>query len=147
MRQEHRYISYDNIVKPIQHYAPLFKDFDCIVGVARGGVIPATLFAYQLNIKDIYFTQLSSYDTNNKQSTLYEKVPLTVNNILDKKVLFVDDIADTGHTLNYIKQFYSRYTKESKFYTCIYKEKSTFKPDWYGEIVDNDTWVDFPWET
>lgn len=146
MKQERRYISYDSILEPIQYHTRFFDDFDCIVGIARGGVIPATMFAYQLNIKDIYFTQLSSYDTNNRQSTLYEKIPLTVSYILDKRVLFVDDIADTGHTLNYINQFYSRYTKESVFYTCIYKEKSTFKPDYYGEIVDNDTWVDFPWE-
>ena len=146
MRQERRYICFDSIINHIDNYKCLSNSIDCIVGIARGGVIPATMFAYKLNIKEIYFTQLSSYDKDNKQTTLYEKVPLSVSHIIDKRVLFVDDIADTGHTLNHIKDFYSRYTKDSKFYTCVYKQKSTFKPDFYGEIVDDDTWVEFPWE-
>ena len=139
-------ISYDSIVEDIKQCVQTFQEYDCIVGIARGGVIPATLFAYQLNLKDIYITQLSSYDKDNKHTTLFEKVPLNISDILNKKVLFVDDISDTGQTLNYIKQTYSKYTMDSKFYTCIYKVKSIFKPDYYGKIVNEDTWLDFPWE-
>ena len=140
------HISYDDIVKDINDHIAPFKCIDCVVGIARGGVIPATVFAYKLNIKDIYFTQLSSYDSNNKQTSLYEKLPLSISHILNKNVLFVDDIADSGNTLNYINKVYSRYVKEAKFYTCVYKARSVFKPDFYGRAVDDYTWVNFPWE-
>lgn len=120
--------------------------FDCIVGIARGGMIPAALLAYKLDIKDFHTIQLSSYDSNNKRGTLFEKSYLDVKSILNKNVLFVDDIADSGYTLRYIDNSYKRYTTQCWYFTCVKKPRSVFNPTFSGIVVDNESWVNFPWE-
>ena len=39
-----------------------------IAAVSRGGLIPATIIAHLLGIKDIHFIRLSSYSDNKEQS-------------------------------------------------------------------------------
>lgn len=142
-------VTFDDIKSNIKHHVDInsFKNIDCIVGVVRGGVVPATITAYHLDIKEIYFLQISSYTSDVPGLyELYEKIPLDIHKIMDKSVLFIDDIADTGSTIDYISKTYTRYTKSSTFYTCFYKEKSIVKPNFYGELVNDDIWVKFPWE-
>jgi len=139
-------ITYSEIVNFVDRYSTTAPEFDCIIGIARGGVVPATMLAYKLNIKNFYTIHLSSYDNNNKRGTIFEKVPLDVKNIINKRVLFVDDIADSGYTLEFVNKAYKRYTLLSEYFVCIEKLNTIFKPTYSGLLIDTKCWVNFPWE-
>ena len=61
--------------------------------------------------------------------------------VTDKQILIVDDIADTGHTLNL-------YKKEERNIICTlhHHEQSIVRPDFYCE-EKGDKWIVYPWET
>ena len=89
-----------------------------VYGIPRGGLIPATLISYKLDI------------------------PLLMN--ASKGCLIVDDIADSGRTLLH---FTENDTQFNKYFiaTMFYHERSIVKPNYY-KFMKNDKWIVFPWE-
>ncbi len=65
---------------------------DIIVGIARGGVIPAVMLAKRLNVKDMYCLKVRK----DEPRTVVAEVFTDVN---QKKILLVEDILDTGKSL------------------------------------------------
>ncbi len=118
---------------------------DIIVGIARGGWIPARLLAdfygnrRTANIK-IEFYNNTSRATDNPIITqrISEKVE-------DKIVLIVDDVADSGKSLmaaiEHIKEMGA---KEIRTSTLYYKKHSIIKPEYY--IKETKAWIVYPWE-
>ena len=121
--------------------------YSAILAVARGGLIPAQYIAYKLNIRRIYNFGVITYADNNQilkdeDITLYQS-PAMNSDIHNYKILIVDDIADSGRTLKIITSMYNN----SDVCTIFYKpNKSIVKPDYYGQTIDNDTWVEFPYD-
>ena len=75
-----------------------------IVAVARGGLVPATIIAHLLGIKDIRFIRLSSYANDHQQSEL---VDTTFDEIPNAETTYIiDDICDSGETLLYLRKKY-----------------------------------------
>ena len=70
--------------------------------------------------------------------------PVT-SEVTGKRVLVVDDVADTGHSLkvvaNHLRQ---KGTRELKVCTIYMKPKSIFQPDFYAKTTRK--WIIFPWE-
>jgi hypoxanthine phosphoribosyltransferase len=58
-----------------------------------------------------------------------------------RKILLIDDIADSGRTLQEPSYFGFLTATLVKRYT------STFTPDYIGCTIYNDNWIVFPWET
>ena len=89
-----------------------------VYGIPRGGLIPATLISYKLDI------------------------PLLMN--ASKGCLIVDDIADSGRTLLH---FTENDTQFNKYFiaTMFYHQRSLVKPS-YSKFEKNDKWIVFPWE-
>lgn len=112
-----------------------------IVGVSRGGLIPATLLSHKLGIP-LRTISVSAYEGTRRTVNK----PLVVEGWEDRydsdRTLIVDDILDSGDTLNAIRHlgFMPRYavlaTKQPKHYSSVY----------YFAQVLKDTWVQFPWE-
>ena len=104
-----------------------------IVAVARGGLVPATIIAHLLGIKDIKFIRLSSYSNEHQQSEL---VDTTFDEIPNAETTYIiDDICDSGETLLYLRKKYPL----AKICVVINKNQ-TIKPD-FAPI-----WINFPWE-
>lgn len=130
------------------------NNFDCVIGVAKGGVIPATLVAYNLEVDTFKSIQIKSYTKDNKRGhTKFSSGTLSLFDELGKykNILLVDDLADSGKTLQGFKDLYtylSDIVPVPKITTaCLYhKKKSEFTPDFYVEILEDDLWVNFPWE-
>lgn len=109
-----------------------------IVAITRGGLIPAAIIAQDLDIRTIDTVCITSY--NNKQH-----IPLTVlKNIepRDEKLLFIDDLVDTGDTARTIKRMFPQ-----AYYAVVYA-KPEGKPfiDSFVTEVSQDTWIVFPWD-
>ena len=77
---------------------------DCVVGIGRGGTVPASLIAHQLRC-DLHMVQVNYRDDANQPS--YEQ-PRWLQEELPKlnpttRILLVDDVAVSGKTLTIVK--------------------------------------------
>lgn len=112
-----------------------------LVAVSRGGLIPAQLIAYKLNIRDIRVMKLISYDEDNVRQEIKD---ISTDRLFDgADVYFIDDLADSGATVRYIRK---------KFPTarlcCLLEKTCCLKhPDITArEGIKENTWIIFPWD-
>jgi len=124
------------------------KKYDYVVGIANGGLIPATLIAKRLKLKTMS-VGLESYDGKDfKNVTLWSEINKRLYVLQQHGLcLLVDDISDSGKSFNYIKNAYLK-NEEILCDTAslVVKPKTSFMPDYFAMNVHTDTWVKFPWE-
>mgnify|MGYP003626291854 CR=1 FL=1 len=123
------------------------RDITHVVGLARGGLIPATIMSYVLD-KPLLATGVSSYEGDRKTKKLLTYQPLNIKELkeVNAHVLIVDDICDTGDTMVHVT---NKLALGNIAYTtaCICtKTKITDWLDHYGIVVSDDKWIVFPWE-
>ena len=130
---------------------------DAIIGLSRGGLVPATCLAHLLNVREVLVHGYHSYDedtntryTDNNHGVMYQDVVYDLmKGLSGKHILIVDDLCDEGITLQgLVKRLHKKFHKGAvHFYTAtLYcKEHSVFKPDFVGEHCGKD-WLVFPWE-
>jgi hypoxanthine phosphoribosyltransferase len=121
---------------------------DYIVGVKRGGLIPAVKLSHIFN-KPLIMMSCQLRDSDDKEVRLYEVEEISN----DKKVLIVDDICDSGITMSQIiLKFYSNgfNIDNIKTSSLIYNTSQKFVVDYYAKDIDrshDERWIIFPWET
>ena len=154
-------LSWEEIENDVSLLADKVSKFKpaCIIGIANGGMIPATLLAKKLKVDKLLSCNFKSYGEDNilrkdreHYSTDYVKkvtFPPT-GDFKDGKVLIVDDISDTGYTLQQVSDCINKLWLTSHFVphvaTLYYKPKTTFMPDYTVKEFENDKWIVFPWE-
>ena len=77
-----------------------------IIGIGRGGLIPATMLAYKLNVKNVFNFSIQSYKDDNTRSevfTIIQEPEDGLKQFINEDVLVVDDLADSGSTYSFIK--------------------------------------------
>jgi len=147
-----RFVSWEDIERWCKIVAKKLKEDgyrpDVIVGLARGGLVPARLLSDYLHIKDLYAVKTEHWGitaTPDGEAKLAQ--PLQVN-IDGKKVLVVDDITDTGKSLTLALNHISELSpSEIKSATLLHITHSSYEPDYYAEPVPAEkwTWFIFPW--
>ena len=112
-----------------------------LVAVSRGGLVPAQLIAYKLNIKDIRIMKLASYSDKNERSNIVDS---STDRLYDgRNVYVIDDLADSGETIRYIRQNYP----SSNICTMLVKTCCSHAPDiTTSKVVEEGTWLVFPWD-
>ena len=112
-----------------------------LVAVARGGLIPVQIIAYKLDIKDIRVMKLTSYDDENVRGKIEDT---TTDCLFDgANVYIVDDLADSGATIKYIRKSFPT----ARICTLLKKTGCEEQPDICAkEGVDKGTWIVFPWD-
>lgn len=117
-------------------------EFDAIVGLARGGWIPARILSDFLGVKRLISLQFSSYEEFKKAPLKHlDQEPLELQG---KRILLVDDVADTGSSLIHAKDFIEKGGNECKTAAIYVKPWTRFWPDYFFKEVRE--WVVFPWE-
>ena len=118
---------------------------DMIVGVSRGGWPPARVLSDLLGNPNLASVRAEFYmgvSETKDEPVLSQPVSAEVAN---KKVLIVDEVADTGKSLNLVKKhLVEQGAKEVKIATIYYKQWSIVRPDYYEKQTDR--WIVFPWE-
>ena len=64
---------------------------------------------------------------------------------MSKKVLIVDDVADTGHTLAKVYDFVAHAVDEARAAVLYEKPASVIKSDYVWRRTDR--WINFPWSS
>ncbi len=118
---------------------------DLIVGIAKGGVIPARILTDLLEAPQLTTIQTEFY-TDLNQTKQEPTVKQALNILIEgKKTLLVDDIADSGKSLqlalNHLKQ---QGVQEIRTATLYWKPQSAVVPDFWEK--QTSLWVVFPWE-
>jgi len=118
---------------------------DMIVGVLKGGLIPARILADLLEIGELGFIGVRFYRGVSKREAKPEITIPPVPSVSGRKLLLVDDIVDTGRTLQLVVDELYRYgCLEVKTLAIYVKKWSPVLPDYYYRVTDK--WVVFPWE-
>ncbi len=80
-------------------------DFDIIVGIARGGIIPSSILSY-IHEKELFLMWLNLYGEGMPPERIHEKPKLVKPfdfDVTGKKILLVDDLSRSGETIEYAK--------------------------------------------
>jgi hypoxanthine phosphoribosyltransferase len=121
----------------------LLNNIDCIVCIGRGGLLPSLLLSQKLNIKDVQITNISSYKEKVAEGiVLHNNTKLDIK---DKNVLIVDDLTDSGKTLDYAVSL-CKDAKNVETFVVYYKSCSSFEPDFYFKKMDSEKWIEFNYE-
>ena len=121
-----------------------------VIGLARGGLIPATIISYKLNAPLLSYS-ISSYKDTTKTDEFKINQFVHFDDLkslteVDPHVLVVDDICDTGDTMHYICEKIEFSGIKAKYATLFTKKKHRKFLDHYGVVISNNTWIEFPWE-
>ena len=160
---EKTFLNWENIQEDCKVLADKLSEqnFSCIIGIANGGMIPATLLAKYLKVDKLLSANLKSYQDDKPRDGAHStKDVVKVISFPDwgelkkeKKVLIVDDLSDTGLTLREIKQMDNIINQEREdkedcwvYSTLYYKPKTVLAPDYTVREFNNDEWIVFPWE-
>ncbi|MGC8600888.1 MAG: phosphoribosyltransferase [Thermoprotei archaeon] len=117
--------------------------FDAVVGISRGGIIPARIISDMLLVKDFYVYGVKYYSGINERDEV-KVVQRPEGNFKNKNILIVDDIIDTGKTIALVKRELESEVASVKVAALFKKPWSEVEPDFYGDVTDK--WVVFPWE-
>ncbi len=153
---KHLYVSYDEYHSLIEKLAIKIHQsgwqFDTILCLARGGMRPGDILS-RIFDKPLAIMSTSSYraDAGTTQGALdIAKFITTPKGEIAGKVLLVDDLADTGHTLNVvIHQLKNNYAPITELRSAVIWTKgvSTFQPDYSVELLPTNPWIHQPIES
>ncbi len=119
--------------------------YDLIVGVSRGGLVVTRLMSDLLTLDKVQIVRSEYYNDlgkRNQRPVITQKIQ---TRIAGKRVLLVDDVADTGESLIEIKRYLlSKRPAVLKLATLYVKPWSKIVPDFYAKKTD--AWIVFPWE-
>jgi len=153
---KHLYVSYDEYHNLIEKLAIRIHQskwsFDTILCLARGGMRPGDILS-RIFDKPLAIMSTSSYraDAGMVQGNLdIARFITTPRGEIAGKVLLVDDLADTGHTLNaVIQQLRNNYKPITELRSAVIWTKgvSTFAPDYSVELLPTNPWIHQPFES
>jgi len=134
---------------------------DYVVGITRGGLIPAVLISQYLEVP-MHTLRVSLRDggDNATESNCW----MAEDAHSGHNILIVDDINDSGATLNWICQDWQSsclpqdteawsqvWNSTVRFATLLDKDVSEFRHsiDYCSDsiLANDDAWIDFPWES
>ena len=120
------------------------KDYK-LIGVTRGGLIPAVLISHGLGCHELFSAGVRSYEYRNKSKLEIYQMP--EGNALEtgEVAVLIDDIVDTGDTLSTLKKEFE--TRGYKVLTAALhvKKQAGFQPDLYA-VGNVGHWIIYPWE-
>jgi hypoxanthine phosphoribosyltransferase len=118
---------------------------DLIMSITRGGMLPAGALSYAMGIKNLHIINVEFYTGVNTRlalPVLLPPVPAAVD-LSAKKVLIVDDVADTGETLRMVRDFCAEHVAETRTAVLYEKPASVVKCDYVWKRTAE--WISFPW--
>lgn len=137
--------SYDNVNVALRQVIKGLDGADfrptMIIGLARGGLIPAVILSQSMGVQMIAVHYSSTHgkgDDKNHANLLPQ--------IENERILIIDDICDSGHTMKEVVDHFSQ-TNKVMTAAIYHKDGSIHKPDFFWHDLPSDApFIIFPWE-
>ena len=113
-----------------------------VVGITRGGLVPAMIVSRELDIRTVDTISVQSYAHQDRSEARVIKSPQAELMGDGTGILIVDDLVDSGKTLELVRSLYPR----AHFATVYAKPSGKPQVDTYITEVSQDTWIFFPWD-
>ncbi|GAB3018613.1 phosphoribosyltransferase [Natronobiforma cellulositropha] len=120
---------------------------DVVVALARGGWFAGRCLCDFLGLDDLTSLKMEHYvGTAQKSGEPTIRYPMPEGSVRDKDVLIIDDIADTGGSIERAHEYVTdRGARRVRTATLQLLQTSAFEPDYVGERLEEWTWVVYPW--
>ena len=128
------WIDYEYDIKQVKNF-----EFDHVVGVYRGSLLMA------VHISNVFDVPMSIVGFQTRDGKDKEPYMIHKSEGVPTQLLVVDDIYDSGHTMNKVIQFLSRYSTDRIQAFCLFGKENKLNVSYANEY--EDSWVVFPWET
>ncbi|HPD94083.1 MAG: xanthine phosphoribosyltransferase [Rhodobacter sp.] len=131
----------------LQGRGPDDGNWRAVVAITRGGMAPAMIVARELDIRTVDTISVKSYHAGGgKEDQRREAQVLKAPNAEmmgdGEGILIVDDLVDTGKTLELVRKLYPK-----AHFACVYaKPEGEKQTDTFITGVSQDTWIFFPWD-
>ena len=113
-----------------------------VVGITRGGLVPAMIVSRELDIRIVDTISVKSYSHQSQTEARVLKAPQDDLMGDGTGILIVDDLVDSGKTLELVRRLYP----QAHFATVYAKPSGKPQVDTYITEVSQDTWIFFPWD-
>jgi xanthine phosphoribosyltransferase len=121
---------------------PVDGGWRAVVAITRGGMAPAMIVARELDIRTVDTISVKSYDHQDRTEAKVLKAPDAGMMGDGTGILIVDDLVDTGKTLELVRALYPN----AHFATVYAKPQGEGQVDTFITGVSQDTWIFFPWD-
>ena len=118
---------------------------EMILSIARGGLLIGGALGYALAVKNTYTMNVEFYTGVDERLEVPRILPPAPDfvDLADAKLLIVDDVADTGHTLKSVHEFCAGKVGEVRTAVVYEKPHSVVQCDSVWRRTD--LWINFPW--
>lgn len=151
---KHLYVSWDEYHLLVEKLALKVHasgwEFDQILCLARGGLRPGDVLSRVFD-KPLGIMSTSSYRA--ESGTIQGRLDIAKYITMPKgelagRVLLVDDLADSGVTLNAVVERLRANPAISELRSAVIwvKGVSTYKPEYFVEMLDTSPWIHQPFE-
>ena len=113
-----------------------------VVAITRGGMAPAMIVSRELDIRTVDTISVKSYDHQTQSEASILKSPDSELMGDGEGVLVIDDLVDTGKTLELVRGLYPK----AHYATVYAKPMGEPMVDTFITGVSQDTWIFFPWD-
>lgn len=128
------------------------RDYDLLLVITRGGMVPACLISERLDLRNIVASagMLYTAGTADPSQTLTEPrfLEFPADPLLaGKRVLIVDDVWETGRTAMVVRRRVRAAGGQADLAVLHYKPgRSAYaeRPEFYAETTDD--WLNYPWD-
>jgi hypoxanthine phosphoribosyltransferase len=155
MVQRRELLTWDEVDRLIDHLVPQFAtEFEAMVIITRGGIIPGGMLAELLDIRDVLIASVDFPSKARREAAKLLAWPTFIQfpedaQLSGRHILVVDDVWGSGRTITAVKNRVA--AAGGTPYTCVLHynpNRSLFtqtKPDYYAAVTD--AYIIYPWET
>jgi len=155
MVQRREILSWEDVHKLVDHLLPQFdNEFEAMILITRGGIIPGGLLAEAMKLQLIYTASVDfpaeMEEMKRPRLLAWPKFSQFPQEALlrDKRVLIIDDVWGSGRTITAVKNRVA--AAGGTPYTCVlhfnpYRNLfGTARPDFFAAVTD--AYIVYPWE-
>ena len=119
---------------------------DILVGIGRGGYLPARILSDFLDLMDLTSFKIEHYHATRKGRQAKVRYPLNAD-LTGRCVLLVDDVSDSGDTFRVALDHLAGCGSPAEVRTAAlhHKVASPYVPDYYAQKVVKWRWIVYPW--
>jgi hypoxanthine phosphoribosyltransferase len=146
---EKEFLTWEQIEEMVdQLIARLPHDFDALLAITRGGMVPACLVSEKLNIRNVMVAAVMFYTGlgETREEPIFLQFPADPL-LSNQRVLIVDDVWDSGKTAVSVRERVLAAGGRPEVAVLHYKptrSRYPLAPDYY--VVETDAWIVYPWD-